>query len=228
VLDPFCASNSQQQADLSVSGQSLVEFYQSDKLQRAALTAVASQTTGCQIDALLDQFRLVDANGDGIITKDELVKAFEAAPPGHVNDSRAWAEALFDQLDSDGSGEVEFTEWEAATLRSFTEISESAMLAAFRAIDVDDTGSISLDNLRRLIQVSNDEELEEIIACADSNGDGVVDFREFKAVFAAVAPRMTVLPDGSGQRAQAGKPYPSPRSPQVTPAAAWMKGFNLS
>jgi len=151
---------------------------------------VASQATGGQIDALRDQFRLVDANGDGIITKEELVKAFEASPPGHVKDSRAWAESLFDQLDGDGSGEIEYTEWEAAALRSFTEISESAMLAAFRAIDVDDTGSIGLDELRRLTQVSNDEELEEIMARTDLNGDGVIDFQEFKAVFAALAPCM--------------------------------------
>jgi Ca2+-binding EF-hand superfamily protein len=199
-------------------GQSFLEFYQSDKLQKAALTAVASQITGDQIDALREQFHLIDKDGNGVITKDELVQAFEAAPPSKQGDIRAWAEALFEQLDSDGSGEIEFTEWEAAALRSFTEISDSAMLAAFRTIDVDDTGNISLDNLRRLIQVDN-EELTDIMARADLNGDGVIDFEEFKAVFSTLAPHVSGTPLAMVQK-QEGDYFPSPRSPLGTTAMA--------
>jgi calcium-dependent protein kinase len=192
--------------------QSFVEFYQSDKLHRAALTAVASQITGDQIAAMWDQFRLVDTEGNGVITKDQLTRAFAAAPPGHVKDITTWAEALFEELDSDGSGKLEFTEWVAAALRSSTEISDSAMLAAFRSIDVDNTGNISLHNLSRMIQVGN-EELEDIMTRADLNGDGVIDFEEFKAVFRTVAPRI-------GQQAQAGEPPSPPPSPLGIPAAA--------
>jgi len=208
------ASNSPQQYDLSDSVQSFVEFYQSDKLHRAALTAVASQITGNQIDAMWDQFRLVDTEGNGVITKDELTRAFEEAPPGHVKDITIWAEALFEELDRDGSGRLVFTEWVAAALRSATEISDSAMLAAFRSIDVENTGNISLNNLRRMIQVGN-EELEEIMARADLNGDGVIDFEEFKAVFTTVAPRV-------GRQAQAGEPFPIPESPLGIPAEVRM------
>jgi len=218
------ASSSQQPGNVLELVQSFVDFYQSDKLQKAALTAVALQITGDQIDALREEFRSMDADGNGVITKEELVQAFEAAPQRHVKDIRAWAEALFEQLDSDGSGAIEFTEWEAAALRSFTEISDAAMLAAFRTIDVDDTGNISLDDLSRLIKVGN-EELKDIMATADTNGDGVIDFEEFKAVFSTLALRVSEAPPEMVLQ-PAGEPFPSPPSPLGSPAAApipWVK-----
>jgi len=182
------------------------------------------QSTGDQIDALREQFRLIDTDGNGVITKNELVQAFEAAPPSHVKDIRAWAEALFEQLDSDSSGVIEFTEWEAAALRSFTEISDSAILAAFRTIDVDATGNISLDNLSRLIDVSN-EELKNIMASADTNGEGVIDFEEFKAVFSSLALHVSATPPEMLLK-PAGEPSTSPPSPLGIPptaATAWLK-----
>lgn len=179
-----------QQDDIQKAMQSFVEFHQTNKLHKAALTAVAAQITGEQIDALREQFCLADTDGNGLITKDELIEAFKVAPPDHVQDVHSFIGTIFEDLDSDGSGAIDFTEWEAATLTSFTEISDAALQAAFRTIDVDSTGCISLENLGRLIQVSHTE-LECIVAHADRNNDGVIDFEEFKAVFAKVARRMT-------------------------------------
>jgi len=185
----------QRRHDQQKARQSFVEFYQSDKLHKAALTAVASQVTGEQIDVLREQFRLIDTDGNGIITRDELIQAFGATSPGHVQK----IETLFDDLDSDGSGAIEFTEWAAATLTSVTKVSDAALQAAFRALDVDDTGCISLENLSGLINVSH-EELERIVAHADTNDDGVIDFEEFKAVFAKVARR--IAPTSSSDSSQ--------------------------
>merc|ERR1712008_197939 len=54
----------------------------------------------------------------------------------------------------------------------------------------DDTGSISSDDLSRLLQVSG-AELISIMTGADLNGDGVIDFEEFKAIFTRLAPRVS-------------------------------------
>jgi len=183
-------ADSHRAGDLQKVGESFVEFYQSDKLKRAALTAVALQDTSQQMDALREQFDLIDLDGNGVITKDELTKAFQAAPPAQVKDVRIWAEALFAELDADGSGEIQFTQWQAAALRSNTEISDAVMRAAFRTIDVDNTGSISPENLSRLLQVSG-AELSSIMSSADLNGDGVIDFEEFKAIFTRLAPSVS-------------------------------------
>jgi len=190
VCNGRALSDSQQSGDLQKVGKSFVDFYQSDKLRRAALTAVALQDTSQQMDALRAQFDLIDLDGNGVITKDELTRAFQEVPPAHVGDIRRWADSLFEELDSDGSGEIEFTQWQAAALRSSTEISEAVMQAAFRTIDVDNTGSISSENLSRIMQVSG-AELDSIMTGADLNGDGVIDFEEFKAIFTRLAPQVS-------------------------------------
>jgi len=176
----------QQRHDTQKARQSFLEFYQSDTLHKAALTAVASQITGDQIDVLREQFCLADKDGNGIITRDELIDFFGATSPGHIDE----IETLFEDLDSDGSGAIEFTEWAAATLTSLTKVSDAALRAAFRALDVDNKGSISLNHLSRLIKLSH-AELECILAHADTNDDEVIDFEEFKALLAKVAQRMT-------------------------------------
>ena len=130
VCNGRISSDTQQSGDLQKVRKSLVDFYQSDKLRRAALTAVALQDTS-QMDALREQFDLIDLDGNGVITKDELTRAFQELPPADVKDMSIWADSLFEELDSDGSAGIEFTQWQAAALTSSTEISDAVMIAAF-------------------------------------------------------------------------------------------------
>ena len=82
------------------------------------------------MDALREQFDLIDLDGNGVITKDELTRAFQELPPADVKDMSIWADSLFEELDSDGSAGIEFTQWQAAALTSSTEISDAVMIAA--------------------------------------------------------------------------------------------------
>jgi len=168
--------------DLQAVTSSFLDFYKSDKLLKAALTALASQTCGQQIFSLRDSFNLMDTDGNGVITKEELLAAFEEAPPPGITNVTEWVQDIFDELDSDGSGELEFTEWEAAAMRSFTSISEEAMRAAFHVLDTDHSGTISVQELSRVMPMVSEVELVAAIAQADLNGDGVIDFFEFSTM----------------------------------------------
>lgn len=88
--------------------------------------------------------------------------------------------------DTDFSGTVDYTEFIAATLdRQFTE-NERNMQAAFDIFDVDGSGKI--DNKEVMELLSGDQlthmASKEAIAAAmkeiDENGDGEIDFEEFK------------------------------------------------
>jgi len=159
---------------------------------------------------------MIDLDGNGVITKDELTRVFQKAPPAQVKDVRIWAVALFDELDSDGSGEIQFTQWQAAALRSTTQISDAVMQAAFRTMDVDNTGGISSENLSRILQVSG-AELNSIMTSADLDGDGVINFEDFKAIFTRLAP--SVLSGASSSASpfrperKDGSQAPDPASP---------------
>jgi len=171
--------------DSQKATESFLDFYRCNKLQKAALTAVASQLCGQQMEDMRKLFQRFDYDGNGVVTKEELIALFEANPLPSIKDPSLWIHEIFDQLDSDGSGEFEFTEFQAAVMRSYVGISEEAMQAAFHALDVDNSGTISQEELGRCVQGSK-EELLSYMMHADLNGDGVLDFEEFKAIFASL------------------------------------------
>ncbi|EOD06300.1 hypothetical protein EMIHUDRAFT_60602, partial [Emiliania huxleyi CCMP1516] len=61
--------------------------------------------------------------------------------------------------------------------------SEEELRAAFDVIDADQSGDIDLDELRsaiRAIKTSTDDQaIEQMIALADADGSGSIDFEEF-------------------------------------------------
>jgi len=182
------ATNSEEQmVSFRRSMKSFSDFHACNRLQKAALTALASQLANEDVDALRQQFQLIDTDGNGVITKSELLQAYEKDPPAGVTDVAAWVDMIFEELDSDNSGELEFTEYQAACLSSFTAASEQAMRAAFRALDLDQTGIISLEELGRVMQGSK-QEILATMQLTDLNGDGVIDFDEFKTMITGLAP----------------------------------------
>lgn len=174
-----------QTSDMQKAMTSFLDFYRCDKLQKAALTAVASQHCGQQLQDMRRHFQMLDSDGNGVITKEELVAVFEAHPVPSIKEPIRWVHKVFDELDSDGSGELEFTEFQAAVMRSYVGISEETMHAAFHALDTDGSGTISMEELGRVMR-AGDQELMSYMEKADLNGDGVLDFDEFKAIFASL------------------------------------------
>merc|ERR1719410_1639020 len=116
----------QQSSDFRKAMQSLDEFYRCNKLQRAALTTLASQLSSQEMDAFREQFQRIDTDCNGVITKDELIEALEGDPPVGVDFLHAWVDMIFGELDSDNSGSLEFTEYTAALLTAFPGASEEA------------------------------------------------------------------------------------------------------
>jgi Ca2+-binding EF-hand superfamily protein len=90
-------------------------------------------------------------------------------------------------LDADGSGAIDFGEWlNLMTKRVNDKDSRVNINKIFAIFDDERTGFISSKNLRRIAdelgeQVSN-EEIEELIKRADSDGDGLVSEEEFYTI----------------------------------------------
>mmetsp|Transcript_50251 Transcript_50251/g.155721 ORF Transcript_50251/g.155721 Transcript_50251/m.155721 type:complete len:563 (+) Transcript_50251:45-1733(+) len=174
------------EAQLTRTMNSFVGFCRSQKLQKAALTALATQLSSHHMEVLRKQFELIDTDGNGVITKSELLEAVRKSPPEGITDYEAWVQATFDELDTDASGEIEFTEWQAAAMRSVAGISDEAVRTAFRVLDSDNSGTISIDNLARVVRQTPDE-IRDCLSEFDLNGDGVIDFEEFRAMFKGCA-----------------------------------------
>jgi len=99
-------------------------------------------------------------------------------------------EAVFNmikEIDTDGSGELEFTEWlEMMTARLSDKTPRSEIEKVFKLFDDDRTGDISLNNLKRVAadlgeEISN-EELQEMVQRNDVDKDGAWTIDDFYAV----------------------------------------------
>lgn len=83
--------------------------------------------------------------------------------------------------DTDGSGQIDFAEWKAAT----STLTDQKLKIAFQSFDRDNSGSISIKEIKNTLGASDngpfDDQLwSELINDVDKDGNGSIDFDEFK------------------------------------------------
>lgn len=162
-------------------------FRAQNRLKKAALHVIAGQLEESQIKALRETFMTFDANGDGLLTPQEMAEGLKAAGLKEIPPDLA---AIMQEVDSDGSGMIDYTEFLAATLDKKTYLQEDVCWAAFRIFDRNGDGKISKEELKIVIgdgsvgeaMAASAEALQQILKEVDSDGDGFIDFKEFMAM----------------------------------------------
>lgn len=160
-------------------------FQHESKLKKVALSVAIFHCDEIQINALRDVFDTLDRNGDGILTTAELRDGLTGAG---VGGNSTELEEIMAAVDADGSGEIDYTEFLAATIESRQCLRESACRAAFRVFDKDDDGRITLEELasvlrdRQVMKTVGPEQIAQIMQEVDLNGDGYIDFKEFSSM----------------------------------------------
>lgn len=162
---------------------SLNSFHAPEKLQHAVLTVIAAHLGKSEeAKRLGEQFRMIDENSDGRLSKEEIYTAY--ATYGNTMTLHEVTRIL-DDIDINGSGFIDFTEFLMACMRSENFSSESNLKYAFAIFDIDHSNSISAVEIRQVLGreiLASDEVWDEIINKVDSNHDGQIDFEEFKAM----------------------------------------------
>ena len=98
--------------------------------------------------------------------------------------NKSECERCFKEVDKDFSYGLTYEEFvQVASTRIPPKNSKEELLKIFRLFDDDNTGKISIKNLRRVSTELNenipDEELQDLIREADRTGDGLISFEEF-------------------------------------------------
>merc|ERR1719399_792968 len=88
-------------------------FRSQNRLKKAALHVIASQLGESQIKALRDTFTTLDHNGDGLLTAAEMKEGLQKAGLKEIPED---LQQIMEDIDSDGSGVIDYTEFLAATL----------------------------------------------------------------------------------------------------------------
>jgi len=158
-------------------------FRNQNRMKKIALTAIAQQLPETEIQQLKETFLAIDKNGDGTLTLDEIQNG---AKQHNVNLPDDFA-AIFASMDSDGSGCIDYTEFIAATIEKRTYMQEDVCWGAFRVFDLDGNGKISKEELKKVLGSLEEgdaskivgQNIEQLIAEVDTDGDGEIDFDEF-------------------------------------------------
>ncbi|PXF47369.1 Calmodulin [Gracilariopsis chorda] len=128
-----------------------------------------------------EAFNLFDTDGDGSITMKELGTVMRNLGQNPTEEA---LRQMINEVDADGSGTIDFPEFLTLMARKMkTQDSEAEIIEAFKVFDKDNSGKISADELRQVMnnlgERLSDAEVEEMIREADTNGDGEIDIAEF-------------------------------------------------
>jgi len=159
------------------------------RLQREGFLRIAYYSEDSRIAALRDAFLQLDTDADGKVTRQELCQAFGAS----CATPRDLPAHLFQGHEGDGSSTLGYTEFVAEVMDKT--VSARTCRAAFRSLDRDMNGSISVDDLQLALQQGRGDAigrdfLSKLLAEFDTNHDGEIDFEEFSAMLNSASPRI--------------------------------------
>lgn len=168
-------------------------FRVQNKLKKAALHVIAGQLSDDKIKKLRDIFNSLDKDGDGKLTAAELRSGLEKSGLDPIPDD---LQQIMMAADADGSGQVDYTEFLAASLDKKEFVQEDICWCAFRIFDKNGDGKISKAELRVVLGEGDGgsgkevagafgkdtAEFSAILESVDKDGDGEIDFNEFMAM----------------------------------------------
>jgi calcium-dependent protein kinase len=157
-------------------------FSSMSKLKKLALTVVAQQFDQTKIKDLKDTFTALDKNKDGTLSMQEIHEGFTRMGLEFTTE----LEQSLRRADTDGSGNIDYTEFIAATLDTRHYLKDEVLWSAFRTFDLNGDGKIDRSELRIILNDDKlrkmDAEIEAMLKDGDIDGDGEIDFDEFKAL----------------------------------------------
>eukprot|EP00300_Choanocystis_sp_HF-7_P004893 c13766_g1_i1.p1 GENE.c13766_g1_i1~~c13766_g1_i1.p1 ORF type:complete len:160 (+),score=49.79 c13766_g1_i1:71-481(+) len=127
-------------------------------------------------------FSCFDQDGDGKISTAELQKVMNSLS---ANPTQEEIDDLIHEIDADGDGEIDFSEFLNMMAKKLGDVdAEVELREAFSLFDTDHNGLISKEEFKRaMIKLGeniSDEQVNTMMKTADLNGDGFIDFEEFR------------------------------------------------
>jgi len=162
----------------SINVENLKNYTKQNKLKKAVLTFIASRLGENDVKILKDIFQNLDSNKDGTLALDEVKKGIEQLKNP---DFKVDIDTLFKSMDTDHSGRIDYTEFLAACMDKSIYLREERLLEAFKMLDIDSSGKISKEEIKKSLKLDNIDEstLDKYIKQYDLNGDGEIDYNEF-------------------------------------------------
>lgn len=177
------------EADLEDIMGRLTELNKEYAFKKAVRSYIASNLLQESNQERLGQiFRLSDKNNDNLFCKEEFQQALQKA---EINIPPKKVEHYFSNLDVNGDGSVDYTEFMAFAAQEEILFEKQKLKAAFDAFDWSNTGAITAEDLKHFSasaggatafsgeKILNRRTIQAMIQEVDKNGDGQINFDEF-------------------------------------------------
>ena len=138
--------------------------------------------TGDEFEKIRDDFLLIDRDGDGQLTREEMLEVLEDKKEENLD-------FMMRLMDTDSSGTVEFHEFlEIMAFLNFDKgLNKRSAGQFFRALDKDGDGYLTVAEIQYFYEMigtkgatdPTSEEIEVLVKDLDTDGDGKIDFEEF-------------------------------------------------
>ncbi|CAD8124701.1 unnamed protein product [Paramecium sonneborni] len=160
----------------------LMNFRAEQKLQQATLMFIGTTMISKEEkNQLMQAFKEMDQNGDGILTKEEILETYKK----YMDDETALQEVqkIMGLVDMDGSGTIDYTEFIIASMDRKKAVQLEKLKEAFQIFDKDGNGFISELEIKEVLGPSltgiDEKYWLDMIKEIDRNGDGQISFEEF-------------------------------------------------
>ncbi|CAF2093689.1 hypothetical protein BRARA_E00219 [Brassica rapa] len=160
----------------------------------ATPVSVLPQSSGDFYSELVEAFKLIDRDDDGVVSRKDLAALLSRLSPEPPSPEEV--SMMLREVDADGCISLEeLASRVAGTSSGEGCIETEEMREVFEFFDADRDGRISAEELHRVFGVIGDERctLEDcvrMIATVDRNGDGFVRFDDFRRMMELQAPAM--------------------------------------
>ena len=159
-------------------------FKKSRKLEKATIAFIINQLILKEERVDLKKlFKEWDTNGDGVLSKDEIMAGYKKVY-GHADEDEI--ENMIKSIDLDGNGVIDYQEFLACSMSKDIILRDENLESCFKFFDTDSSGKLSLDEIMALFKKGANEKhveaFKKMINDADENGDGEISLEEFKDI----------------------------------------------
>ena len=161
--------------------ESFMRFSEATTMKKASLMFIASKLTDSSVRNIKNHFQAIDVNGDGQITKEELLNAITNGR----DIPQEQLEVIVNSMDVNGNGVIDYSEFLTGCLLRNSFSNSGYLASTFTFFDRNHCGYISAEDIRQALcggeiagRISLDI-INAIIAEVDKNKDGFIDYKEF-------------------------------------------------
>ncbi|OMJ79124.1 hypothetical protein SteCoe_20914 [Stentor coeruleus] len=131
-----------------------------------------------KIKILKETFMALDSNGDGKLSIEEITQVLSLVSSFRLKGINE----IIKRCNSNHNDFIYYTEFLSASMDWKLFLCNKKLEAAFRAFDLDGNGKIDLNELKEMIGGIDDVGYMNMMCQNDKNGDGGLDFEEFKEI----------------------------------------------